>query len=158
MCPTPHLNGKHVVFGQVLKVILQMVAPALLPSLATATSLKKDGVSQRGDNALSGVSLKVFDRPFRALASVHCTLCINVHPERSKAEGVASQSAERKSRERSRDEAFAAGLQGYGTVRDVEETEKDGEKPNQECRIVDSGELPQDSDLTSIPTFIAQVR
>ena len=85
-------------------------------------------------------------------------MCINVHPERSKAEGVASHSAERKSRERSRDEAFAAGLQGYGTVRDVEETEKDGEKPIQECRIVESGELPQDSDLTSIPTFIAQVR
>ena len=52
----------------------------------------------------------------------------------------------------------AAGLEGYGTVRDVEETEKDGEKPIQECRIVESGELPQDSDLTSIPTFIAQVR
>ena len=48
-------------------------------------------------------------------------------------------------------------MQGYGTVRDVEETEKEGEKPVQECRIADSGQLPGDTDLTSIPTFIAQV-
>ena len=49
-------------------------------------------------------------------------------------------------------------MQGYGTVRDVEETEKEGEKPVQECRIADCGEIPSNADLTSIPTFIAQVR
>lgn len=48
-------------------------------------------------------------------------------------------------------------MQGYGTVRDVEETEKEGEKPLQDCRIADCGELPRGTDLTSIPTFIAQV-
>ena len=48
-------------------------------------------------------------------------------------------------------------MQGYGTVRDVEETEKEGEKPVQECRIAECGQLPSDADLTSIPTFIAQV-
>ncbi|CAL5224429.1 g7113 [Coccomyxa viridis] len=51
---------------------------------------------------------------------------------------------------------FGQVLKGYGTVRDVEETEKEGEKPVQECRIADSGQLPGDTDLTSIPTFIAQ--
>lgn len=48
-------------------------------------------------------------------------------------------------------------MQGYGTVRDVEETEKEGEKPAQECRIAECGEIPSHTDLTSIPTFIAQV-
>ena len=48
-------------------------------------------------------------------------------------------------------------MQGYGTVRDVEETEKEGEKPTQECRIAKCGQLPSNADLTSIPTFVAQV-
>ena len=47
--------------------------------------------------------------------------------------------------------------QGYGTVRDIEDTEKESEKPVQGCLIADCGELPQDTDLASIPTFIAEV-
>ena len=47
---------------------------------------------------------------------------------------------------------------GYGTVRDVEDTEKVGEKPVQDCVIADCGELPADADLAAIPTFTAQVR
>lgn len=50
-----------------------------------------------------------------------------------------------------------AALQGYGTVRDVEDTEKAGEKPVQQCVIADCGELPAYTDLASIPTFTAQV-
>ena len=47
---------------------------------------------------------------------------------------------------------------GYGTVRDVEDTEKVGEKPVQDCVIADCGELPVGTDLAAIPTFTAQVR
>lgn len=49
------------------------------------------------------------------------------------------------------------GLQGYGTVRDIEDTEVAGEKPVLECTIADCGELPQSTDLACIPTFVAQV-
>ena len=48
-------------------------------------------------------------------------------------------------------------MQGYGTVRDIEDTEKEGEKPVQGCLIADCGELPRDTNLASIPTFIAEV-
>ena len=47
---------------------------------------------------------------------------------------------------------------GYGTVRDVKDTEKVGEKPVQDCVIAHCGELPADADLAAIPTFTAQVR
>ena len=47
---------------------------------------------------------------------------------------------------------------GYGTVRDVEDTEKVGEKPVQDCVIAECGELPADANLAAIPTFTAQVR
>ena len=49
-------------------------------------------------------------------------------------------------------------LKGYGTVRDVEDTEKAGEKPVQDCIIADCGQLPADTDLASSPTFTAQVQ
>ena len=49
-------------------------------------------------------------------------------------------------------------LKGYGTVRDVEDTKKVGEKPVQDCVIAECGELPADTDLASIPTFTAQVQ
>ncbi|CAK0785606.1 hypothetical protein CVIRNUC_008817 [Coccomyxa viridis] len=51
---------------------------------------------------------------------------------------------------------FGQVLKGYGTVRDVEDTEKVGEKPVHDCVIVDCGELPADADLAAIPTFTAQ--
>ena len=43
-------------------------------------------------------------------------------------------------------------------MRDVEDTEKEGEKLIHDCLIADCGELPRDIDLASIPTFIAVVR
>ena len=43
-------------------------------------------------------------------------------------------------------------------MRDIEDTEKEGEKPVHDCLIADCGELPRGTDLASIPTFIAEVR
>ncbi len=43
-------------------------------------------------------------------------------------------------------------------MRDIEDTKKEGnEKPVHDCLIADCGELPLDTDLASIPTFIAEV-
>ena len=43
--------------------------------------------------------------------------------------------------------------QGYGTVRSLEMTETENERPLRECLIAECGELPHDTDLASITTY-----
>ncbi len=48
--------------------------------------------------------------------------------------------------------------QGHGTVRTLENVEVAGEHPAQECLIADCGELPADTDLATIATYLTEVR
>ncbi|CAL8463756.1 g3290 [Coccomyxa elongata] len=51
---------------------------------------------------------------------------------------------------------FGQVLKGYGTVRTLEDVEVAGERPAQECLIDDCGELPADTDLSTITTFVIE--
>jgi hypothetical protein len=48
-------------------------------------------------------------------------------------------------------------MQGYGTVRELESVEVEGDKPVRECLVSDCGELPPDADLASIKTYPTEV-
>ncbi|EIE27802.1 cyclophilin-type peptidyl-prolyl cis-trans isomerase [Coccomyxa subellipsoidea C-169] len=51
---------------------------------------------------------------------------------------------------------FGQVLKGHGTVRTLENVEVAGEHPAQECLIADCGELPADTDLATIATYLTE--